>query len=100
MGRPLPTGALMKSKRSAFLYTVNLATCELWLIRLLDAYTQIGCLRSIHYTPSSYCQEMTEVMFSCPSYRIAPTSFGRLSNNTIIHFERKVVLCLQGSNGL
>lgn len=118
-GRPLPTGALIKSNRSASLYTVNLsdgsASNSVKEMHGRTSWRPSPCPSHFHLRryddhenghdtafahSANSRKKVAAVMLPCPGNRIPPARFSWLCNNAIVHLEREILLCLKRSNGL
>ena len=120
IGNPFPTGALIKSIKSAALYTENLkeriSTNNSRQKRKMDEQiSRFGCVNYASPTDSAYNevrrsglqrrngvirQEMTEIVFAGPGNSIAPTLFRRLCDHSIIYFKREIRFFLKSHNCL
>lgn len=113
MGRPLPTGALMKSNRSASLYTVNLGFSLILhqQFSFCSTYKFAALAVSMTLPPPTlqpYIQhngnlfgspgvrkEVTTIVLPRPGNGVSPARFGRLGDDPVVDLEREVCLSLE-----
>ena len=94
-GRPFPTGALTKSKRSESLNTVNKFAAFAVSITLPPP-TLFGVRFTESACRAKYVrEEMAEIVCARPCDGVAPAVLGRFGDDTIVHLERQILLRVQ-----
>lgn len=120
IGKPFPTGALMKSMRSESLYTEKLwkkiVKCRYAKRDRANTYRFAALAVSMTLPPPTLKvhrvkkrqlrkarnarQEVTEVMLTSPGYCLTPAVLRWFSHHLIKYFKWKINLRFQGSNSL